>query len=128
MLDALWTANPVHHEGARWSIPESWVDLKPVQRPRPPVYLGAFTPAGLKRVGARADGWMAGVQVPGGVHLKALNWQRGAIDEAARAAGRDPSAIHAYVRVNVAEGTPVDQVAEAVRCWPTTATPTRSSI
>jgi probable F420-dependent oxidoreductase len=115
VLDALWTANPVRHEGTRWSIPESWVDLKPVQRPRPPVYLGAFTPAGLRRIGTRADGWMAGVQVPGGVHLKALNWQRAAIDDAARAAGRDPSVIHTYVRINVAEGTSVDEVAQAVR-------------
>ena len=115
VLDALWTTNPVQHEGARWSIPESWVNLKPVQRPRPPIYLGAFTPPGLKRVGERADGWMAGVQVPGGMHLEALNWQRGAIDEAARAAGRDPSEIHTYVRINVAEGTSVDQVAETVR-------------
>jgi probable F420-dependent oxidoreductase len=113
-LDALWTTNPVRHEGARWSIPESWVDLKPVQRPRPPIYLGAFTPAGLKRVGERADGWMAGVQVPGGVNLDMLNSQRQAIDDAARAAGRDPSAIHTYVRINVAEGTPLEKVAEAV--------------
>jgi probable F420-dependent oxidoreductase len=113
-LDALWTTNPVQHEGARWSIPESWVDLKPVQRPRPPIYLGAFTPAGLKRVGERADGWMAGVQVPGGVNLDMLNSQRRAIDDAARAAGRDPSAIHTYVRINVAEGTPLEKVAEAV--------------
>lgn len=114
-LEALWTASPVEHQGTRWSIPQSWIDLKPVQRPRPPIYLGAFTPPGLKRVGTRADGWMAGVQVPGGVHLEALNWQRGLIDEAARDAGRDPSAIGTYVRINVAEGASVDQVAEAVR-------------
>jgi alkanesulfonate monooxygenase SsuD/methylene tetrahydromethanopterin reductase-like flavin-dependent oxidoreductase (luciferase family) len=96
------------------SVPESWVDLKPVQRPHPPISLGAFTPAGLKRVGERADGWMAGVNVPGGVSLEMLNWQRQTIDDAARAAGRDPSAVHTYVRVNVAEGTPVDKVADAV--------------
>jgi probable F420-dependent oxidoreductase len=118
LLDALvslWTANPARHEGARWSVPESWVNLKPVQRPHPPVYLGAFTQAGLKRVGGRADGWMAGVQAPGGVNMDMLNWQRQTIDDAARAAGRDPSAIHTYVRVNVAKGTPVDKVADAVR-------------
>lgn len=114
VLDALWTTNPVEHSGARWSVPESWVDLKPAQRPRPPVYLGAFTPPGLKRVGTRADGWMAGVQVPGGLHLEALNWQRGVIDDAARVAGRDPSDIATYVRINVAEGTSVDQVAEGI--------------
>jgi probable F420-dependent oxidoreductase len=114
-LDALWTANPARHDGERWTIGESWVDLKPVQRPRPPVYLGAFTAPGLKRVGERADGWMAGVSVPDVVSLEMLNWQRRTIDDAARAAGRDPSAIHTYVRVNVAEGTAVDKVADAVK-------------
>jgi probable F420-dependent oxidoreductase len=114
-LDALWTTNPVRHGGARWTIGESWVNLKPVQHPHPPIYLAAFTPPALKRVGERADGWMAGVQVPGGVSLDMLTWQRQAIDDAARAAGRDPSAIHTYVRINVAEGTPVDAVADAVK-------------
>jgi probable F420-dependent oxidoreductase len=114
-LDALWTANPARHDGERWTVGESWVDLKPVQRPRPPVYLGAFTAPGLKRVGERADGWMAGVSVPDVVSLEMLNWQRQTIDDAARAAGRDPSAIHTYVRINVAEGTAVDKVADAVK-------------
>jgi len=91
------------------------VDLKPVQQPRPPIYLGAFTPAGLKRVGTRADGWTPVVQVPRGVNLDMLTRQRRTIDDAARAAGRDPSAIHTYVRINVAEGAPVEQVAEAVK-------------
>ena len=54
------------------------------------------------------------MRVPGRVHVEALNRQRGAIDEAAREAGRDPSAIHTYVRINVAEGTPVDKVADAL--------------
>jgi probable F420-dependent oxidoreductase len=114
-LDALWMTSPVRHEGERWHIGESWVNLKPIQRPHPPVYLGAFSPAGLKRVGERADGWMAGVNVPGRVNLDMLSWQRQTIDETARAAGREPSAIHAYVRVNVAEGTPVDKVTDALQ-------------
>jgi probable F420-dependent oxidoreductase len=113
-LDALWTSDPVRHDGARWSIPESWVNLKPVQRARPPIYLGALTPPGLKRVGERADGWMPGVRVPGGLSLDMLRWQWQAIDDAARAAGREPSAIHTYVRVNVAGGTDVDKVADAL--------------
>lgn len=114
-LDTLWATNPVAHQGDRWSIPESWVNLKPVQEPRPPIYLGAFTPAGLERVGRRADGWTGVVQVPSGVNVDMLRLQRQAIDAAARAAGRDPSAIHSYIRINVAENTPVEQVAEAVK-------------
>jgi probable F420-dependent oxidoreductase len=115
-LEALWTTNPVEHRGERWSIPQSWVDLKPVQRPRPPIYLGALTPPGLKRVGERADGWMAVVQVRGKVHgIGALNAQRAIIEDSARAAGRDPEAIHTYVRVNVAASSTAEQVSEAVR-------------
>ncbi|MDV3133189.1 TIGR03619 family F420-dependent LLM class oxidoreductase [Mycobacterium sp. 29Ha] len=114
-LEQLWTTSPVARQGERWSIPASWVNLKPVQQPRPPIYLGAFSSAGLKRVGERADGWMAVVQVPGGVNLDMLAWQRKKIDDAARAAGRDPSAIDACVRINVAEDTSVESVAEAVK-------------
>jgi probable F420-dependent oxidoreductase len=116
-LDALWTTNPVEFEGERWSVPESWVDLKPVQQPRPPIYLGAFRPPGLNRVGERADGWMAAVRVPDmsrDLIVNMLNAQRQAIDNAARAAGRDPAAIHTYVRVNVAEDTQGDKVADVL--------------
>jgi probable F420-dependent oxidoreductase len=116
VLEALWITNPVEHQGERWSIPQAWVDLKPVQRPHPPIYLGAFTPPGLKRVGERADGWMAVVQVPGGAHgIDALTWQRSIIDDSARAAGRDPDTIHTYVRINVAAGSTVEQVSKAVQ-------------
>lgn len=114
-LEELWTTNPVQHDGKRWSIPSSWVDLKPVQRPRPPIYLAAFTPASLRRIGQRADGWLPAVQVPGGVAPEMLALLRRTIDDAAREAGRDPSAIHTYVRINVAAGTSIDAVAEAVR-------------
>jgi probable F420-dependent oxidoreductase len=114
-LDALWTTSPVEFEGARWSVPTSWVELKPVQRPRPPVYLGAWSPAGLKRIGQRADGWLAVVGVPGRVQPDVLRTQRQAIDAAARAAGRHPAAVSTHVRINVARGAQVEEVAEAVR-------------
>jgi probable F420-dependent oxidoreductase len=114
-IDALWTTNPVEHRGARWSVPPSWVDLKPIQQPHPPVYLGAWSAAGIARIGRRADGWLAVVQVPGGVRVDALDAQRRAIDEAARTAGRDPSAVHTHVRINVAQGSTVNQVADAVK-------------
>ncbi|MFE3444076.1 LLM class flavin-dependent oxidoreductase [Nocardia sp. NPDC059180] len=116
VLDALWTTNPVEHHGKHWSIPQSWVDLKPVQRPRPPIYLGAFTPRGLRRIGERADGWLAVVQTPAGVHhIGSLKRQRAMIDAAALAAGRDPAAIATNVRINVEAGSEVDQVAETIQ-------------
>ncbi|MBV8930056.1 MAG: TIGR03619 family F420-dependent LLM class oxidoreductase [Mycobacteriaceae bacterium] len=118
LMDALielWTSSPAEHDGRRWSVPPSWVDLKPVQQPHPPIYLGAFTPASLGRLGRRADGWLAVVQVPGGVHPEALGWQRQQIDAAAVAAGRDPASIATNVRINVASGCTVAEVADVVR-------------
>jgi probable F420-dependent oxidoreductase len=114
-LVALWTSSPVTHEGRRWSVPESWVDLKPVTQPHPPIYLGAFTEAGLARIGRRADGWLAAVQVPGSGHLEFLGWQRQAVDAAATEAGRDPVSIATNVRINVAHGTNVGEVVDVVR-------------
>ncbi|SBS73384.1 putative F420-dependent oxidoreductase [uncultured Mycobacterium sp.] len=114
-LEALWTTDPVSFDGARYRIPPSWVSLKPVQQPRPPIYLGASSSAGLSRIGRRADGWLAVVVVPGNVRIDKLAAQRAVIDEAAQAAGRDPAAIATHVRVNVAAGTPIEAVEDAVK-------------
>lgn len=114
VLGAWWSANPVRHDGRRWSVPAAWVDLKPVQRPGPPVYLAAFSAAGLRRAGRRADGWMGVVEVPHLVRPDALSWQRKTVDAAAVEAGRDPSAIGSVVRINVAPEGTIDDVARVV--------------
>jgi probable F420-dependent oxidoreductase len=114
-LEALWTTDPVSFQGERYRIPPSWVSLKPVQQPHPPIYLGAFSAAGLARIGRRADGWLAIAAVPGDVRLDRLAAQRRVIDEAAHAAGRDPTAIATHVRVNIAPGTPIEAVEDAVK-------------
>jgi len=114
-LLALWTTNPVEHEGTRWSIPRSWVDFKPVQRPRPPIGLGAFAGGGLRRVGRRADCWLPVVWAQSYQDLGPLHAQRQIIDDAARAASREPADIGAHVRINVAPGTAPAAVADTVR-------------
>jgi probable F420-dependent oxidoreductase len=115
VLDALWTTDPVSFDSDQHRIPPSWVSLKPVQQPHPPVYLGAFSTAGLARIGRRADGWLAVANVPGDVGIDRLAAQRRTIDEAARAAGRDPAAIATQVRINVAPQTPIEAVEKAVK-------------
>ncbi|MFE3730909.1 TIGR03619 family F420-dependent LLM class oxidoreductase [Nocardia sp. NPDC059154] len=114
-LEAIWTTDPAGYRGRYVSVPEHRSELKPVQRPRPPIYLGAFSPAGLARIGRRADGWLPVVPVPGppawGQQLLKL---RGVIDEAAVAAGRDPKDIGTVLRVNVAAGTDLELVAATI--------------
>lgn len=55
-LRTLWTAEqPVHH-GKYFEIAGLAVDPRPVQRPRPPVYVGGNSAPALRRA-ARHDGW-----------------------------------------------------------------------
>jgi probable F420-dependent oxidoreductase len=95
VLEKIWSGDVVAHEGRFFSIPRSTILPKPVQRPRPPILIGAFTPVGLRRVGRRADGWLAaGMPLP---HLMRL-W--GTVLRHAEEAGRDPSALRMVLRVN----------------------------
>jgi probable F420-dependent oxidoreductase len=65
VLKAMWTGDPVAHNGDLWTVPESVVEAKPVQSPHPPILLAAFTPQGLERVARKADGWLgAGLPLP----------------------------------------------------------------
>ena len=76
----------------------------PVQRPIP-IWLGAFAPAALRRVGRLADGWFPMVR-PGGGLSEALE----TIADAARQAGRDPAAIRFEGRIDYA-GRDLDRIA-----------------
>ena len=56
-LVACWGDDPVAHEGPFFTIPESLVRPKPVQRPRPPLISGMWSEAGLERTRRSFDGW-----------------------------------------------------------------------
>ncbi|GLY41198.1 LLM class F420-dependent oxidoreductase [Amycolatopsis sp. NBRC 101858] len=110
-LDAIWTGDPVAHEGPQWRIAPSTVGLRPAQDPRPPVLLGGFSPPALARVGRRADGWLAGwmpKQYLNGLWSVAL--------EAAEKAGRDPGTLRRVLRINPRAGTGVETVADVAPC------------
>src|SRR4051794_17952113 len=47
VLEAIWRDNPVEFEGRYFKVPESFIDLKPIQKPRPPIYMAAYTPAAM---------------------------------------------------------------------------------
>lgn len=46
------------HEGAIWSFRDMGLRPRPVQRPRPPIWVGGSTPAALRRAAERGDGWL----------------------------------------------------------------------
>ncbi len=95
VLEDIWTSEVVEHHGTFTDIAASHIEPKPLQRPRPPIYLGGFSPGALDRIGRRADGWLAsGVPIP----LLAELWK--SVGAAAERAGRDPSALRMILRMN----------------------------
>jgi len=99
------TTNPVEFHGSFFNIPKSYIDLKPVQKPHPPIYMGAFVPAALKRVARLADGWNP-ILLPVSVMAQMFE----SLKQTAKEAGRDPDSIsmvvHAFVDL---KNKPIDK-------------------
>lgn len=96
VMRTVWTDSPASFEGAHVTLAPSYMDLKPVQKPHPPIYLAAFSQTALARVARVANGWNpAGVPIPG------MAAMMGMIRKLAGEYGRDPDSIEMVVRANV---------------------------
>ncbi|HZP30024.1 MAG TPA: TIGR03619 family F420-dependent LLM class oxidoreductase [Acidimicrobiia bacterium] len=97
VLDASWSsAEVVGHTGVLARLAPSKNLLRPVQRPRPPLFLAAYTPAAMDRVARRADGWM-----PAGFPAEAIGAVWNGIRDAAAGYGRDVDRMEMIVRANI---------------------------
>jgi probable F420-dependent oxidoreductase len=122
-LLAVWGPDPVEYHGRYFDLEPAYIGPKPVQKPHPPIIVGAFAPRALDRAGRLADGF-TGCCAP----VDALISMMRAVKDAAAERGRDPSQLVTVMRclVNrtderlddttraVAHGT-WEQIAEDVR-------------
>jgi alkanesulfonate monooxygenase SsuD/methylene tetrahydromethanopterin reductase-like flavin-dependent oxidoreductase (luciferase family) len=58
VVDALLRGETVHHQGPAFVVRDVAVGPRPIQQPRPPIWLGGMRPGALRRA-ARTDGWIA---------------------------------------------------------------------
>ncbi|GAA1649240.1 TIGR03619 family F420-dependent LLM class oxidoreductase [Georgenia ruanii] len=93
-LLALWGPDPVEFEGEFYRVPRASVQPKPVQRPAPPVLLGASAPSALARIGRLADGWISSSRADPADLADPIERVRAG----ARAAGRDPDRLRFVCR------------------------------
>jgi hypothetical protein len=86
----------VEFHGRLFHIPKSYISLKPVQKPHPPIYLAAFAPTALKRLARMADGWN-----PVAIPAEGMSQIFAGIQQMAKEAGRDPASLQLIVRANL---------------------------
>jgi probable F420-dependent oxidoreductase len=59
-LQALWSDDPVEFSGRFYTVPRSLFQPKPHQRPRPPLLIGGYAPATVRRAVTLGDGYLGG--------------------------------------------------------------------
>lgn len=84
-LHALWADDPVEFSGRFYTVPPGSFRPKPRQRPRPPLLVGGYAKATVRRAVTLADGY-----VGGNVPLARVAPLVKEVRDAAAAAGRDP--------------------------------------
>ncbi len=60
IIKRLWTEDHVSFEGKEFSLRDTTVDPKPIQKPRPPVWIAANSDGAIERAAKIADGWLIG--------------------------------------------------------------------
>ena len=110
-MRALWTERAVTHNGTYERVTGAGLAPLPVQQPIP-VWFGAASEPGYRRAGRLADGWFP--QVPPG---PALDAARRIVEDSAREAGRDPSALGMEGRVSWTPDGGVETLVDHVGRW-----------
>ncbi len=110
VLRALWTEKSVTFDGQFHHLNHAGIAPPPAQQPIP-IWIGAFAPPALRRVGRLADGWFPMARPRGGLE-EAL----AIIHEAAAEAGRDLSGFEFEGRLEYSIRDH-DKIAEHARRW-----------
>src|SRR3984893_6501029 len=95
LIKALWTEPKVDYQGRIFQLEDGTMAPKPVQKPRPPIWMGVGHPDAVRRAASIADGWMGS----GGSSNAAFTRSVPILREALEKAGRDPATFPISKRV-----------------------------
>jgi alkanesulfonate monooxygenase SsuD/methylene tetrahydromethanopterin reductase-like flavin-dependent oxidoreductase (luciferase family) len=84
LITRLWTQDAVTFRGRYYQVDDVSTSIRPVQKPRPPIWVGATTDAGIARAARVGDAWMVGPRVG----VTELGGQLARYREGLRAAGK----------------------------------------
>jgi len=100
-MRVLWTQTEASYEGELVRFPAVRCEPKPIQKPYPPVLLGAHGPKALQRVARYCEGWF-----PLALNPDTLKRNMDTIRKLAQEAGRNPDTIQVTVIVEPRDGGP----------------------
>jgi probable F420-dependent oxidoreductase len=86
ILRLVWTEEDTAHDGRFWSFPELTVHPRPVQRPRPPIWVAGVAPAAVDRAARLGDAWLWGPVQSLSAGLRCLDVYRPACEALAKPA------------------------------------------
>ncbi len=95
ILRALWTQPSVTYHGQIYDLHDASVLPLPLQKPHPPIWMGAGHPDAIKRAARLADGWMGS----GNSSSAGFGPQVALLQQALADAGRDPATFPISKRV-----------------------------
>ena len=112
ILMRLWAEERVTLRVDEFNLREAVMVPRPAQRPRPPVLIGGYVDAVLRRVATMSDGWLTYFYTP---ESFTRNWEK--VKVFAREAGRDPSTLTATNQLAISVGTSRAETTADMRRW-----------
>ncbi|MBI3824619.1 MAG: TIGR03619 family F420-dependent LLM class oxidoreductase [Candidatus Rokubacteria bacterium] len=112
ILTRLWTEDRVTLQADEFNLREAVMRPRPVQRPRPPILVGGYVDAVLKRAATLGDGWLTYFYTP---ESFTRSWTK--VLDFARAAGRDPATLTATNQLAIHVGRSREDTEAPLRHW-----------
>jgi probable F420-dependent oxidoreductase len=112
VLTRLWTEERVTLRADELNLREAVMRPRPVQRPRPPILIGGYVDAVLRRVATKGDGWLTYFYTPESYRR---SWEK--IAGFAREAGRDPATLTGTNQLAILVGRSRAETEAPMRHW-----------
>ena len=113
VMKALWTQPEAHFQGEFWQLDGIKMEPKPVQKPYPPIWLGARHANALRRAVRHADGWMGA----GSSDTKSFIAGVGLVQTYLEESGRNPASFAVAKRVYVAVDNNEQRAESRLKDW-----------
>ena len=113
VMKALWTEPEAHFQGEFWQLDGVKMEPKPVQKPHPPIWLGARHNNALRRAVRHADGWMGAGSSDTVSFVAGSGQVRMYLEES----GRDPGSFAVSKRVYIAVDDDEQRAEGRLREW-----------